>query len=121
MAGSAGIMGGDQCGVTGVREQKTVRLLGYRSVLHEAAGALGSGWEHTQICILRERSDRLAASEASLAVACERSEASVTAIVHIWVYIKCIIIMIMRCHLYLTSSLASMRAAVTRWLVHDCP
>ena len=30
-------------------------------------------------CILRERSDRLAASEASLAVACERSEASVTA------------------------------------------
>ena len=28
---------------------------------------------------LRERSDRLAASEASLAVACERSEASVTA------------------------------------------
>ena len=46
---------------------------------HDAAGALGSGCEHTQICILRERSDRLAASEASLAVACERSEASVTA------------------------------------------
>ena len=62
-----------------------MRLISYRSVLHEAAGALGSGWEHTQICILRERSDRLAASEASLAVACERSEASVTAIYH-----KCI-------------------------------
>ena len=56
-----------------------MRLLGYRSVLHEAAGALRSGWGHIQICILRERSDRLAASEVSLAVACERSEASVTA------------------------------------------
>ena len=56
-----------------------MRLLGYRSVLHEAAGALGSGWEHTQIFIFWEPSDCLAASEASLAVACERSEASVTA------------------------------------------
>ena len=61
-----------------------MRLLGYWSVLHEAAGALGSGWENTQICILRERSDRLAASEASLAVACERSEASVTASLSIY-------------------------------------